>query len=222
MKKLPAAILCIALFAAMVFAAFYFMGPCRICGGDHICDACGGTGHQNQTAFDTGEIIQIACPSGCSYGLCPECVVKCKTCQNTGNCPDCGGTGYLRAGSYQSGEEVSIACTGAHCASGRCADCIIVFVDPVIEQAVREKLSRPIGAVTYGDLQKVTDLTIERRDTEKREKASLVDLRHMTNLETLVLYQCGIADISGLSGVTGLKTLILTGNFIEDISALSG
>lgn len=41
---------------------------CAICGGDGICDTCGGKGYQEVQAYSSNEKLRVACPAGCDNG----------------------------------------------------------------------------------------------------------------------------------------------------------
>lgn len=97
---------------------------CSICGGDRVCDTCGGAGYTIMTLRDSNEPVQIACPAGCNIGSCPDCTVHCDYCGSDGLCDECGGLAYTTATAFGSDELIKIACTGAYCQQGFCASCM--------------------------------------------------------------------------------------------------
>ncbi len=70
------------------------------------------------------------------------------------------------------------------------------FAEPKVEAAVRAKLGKETGMITYGDLLKVTELTVFQRHISDAS-----DFRHMTNLR----YN-NITDFSPLL-ISGMKNL---------------
>ncbi len=91
------------------------------------------------------------------------------------------------------------------------------FQSAEVEEAVRSKLRKPEGDITYGELLKITFL-----DMSKKGITNITDLAYMTNLTDLYLDQNSITDITALSGLTNLTNLYLSQNSITDITALSG
>ena len=102
---------------------------CALCGGDRICDTCGGAGYSLMPLYESDELVQIACVAGCNVGVCPQCAVACETCGNDGLCDTCGGLGYETAQAFGSDQLLKIACGGANCKQGFCADCMPEVAD---------------------------------------------------------------------------------------------
>lgn len=102
---------------------------CSICGGDRVCDTCGGAGYILMTLQGSNQPVQIACPAGCNIGSCPDCTVPCEHCGSDGLCDLCGGLAYTTATAFGSGELLKIACTGPYCHQGFCASCMPDTVD---------------------------------------------------------------------------------------------
>lgn len=128
-------------------------------------------------------------------------------------------------------------------------DTVYTFREPLIEEAVREILSKPSGDITASDLAKVTQLHIMGLqffsddseiwfkgeypylydDTERETGlylrpgpiSSLEDILHMPNLAELSLYGQQISDISLLEG-TKIKKLGLGYNPLTDLTPLEG
>lgn len=207
---------------------------CAICGGDAVCDTCGGLGYLEMKAL-TGDMVQVACIGGCTDGKCPDCTPACDTCGSDGLCDTCGGLGYLEMKAYGSDELLQIACTGESCAAGRCAVCSAeaeaavaeeaatdvpqgsyAFLDPEVEKMVRYVLMKFTGDITYEDLRSVTYLALNK------EPATFLDLAHMPNLTRLDLSFTGMDDLSPLAELTQLTVLKLRTNPISDLSPLAG
>ena len=91
--------------------------------------------------------------------------------------------------------------------------------DPALRQAVREKLDIPVDTpLTQTYLQEhLTSL-----DVRYKGIVHLTGLEHATDLQTLVLIENKIRDISPLLGLTGLAFLDLGGNQISDLRPLAG
>lgn len=46
---------------------------CAICGGDAVCDTCGGKGYLEMTAYGSKDTVRVACTGGCTEGKCLAC-----------------------------------------------------------------------------------------------------------------------------------------------------
>lgn len=90
----------------------------------------------------------------------------------------------------------------------------INFTDDAVEQAVKEKLGMISDRITVSDLQGVYRLKLQGG------VKSLVDLKHLTNLEYLDAQQLGIQDITAVGNLKNLRVLYLGRNKISDISEL--
>ena len=90
----------------------------------------------------------------------------------------------------------------------------IVFKDPAVEQAVREKLGKPAGKITVFDLQGIYRLRLTKG------VKNLADLKQLPQLEYLDAHQLGIKDITAVGSLKKLRVLYLQRNQITDISAL--
>ena len=88
------------------------------------------------------------------------------------------------------------------------------FADNYIEQAIRDKLSKPSGKITLADTNRIYRLKIPQG------VKSLKDLAYLANLEYLDAQQLGIKDISSLSSLTKLRVLYLQRNEISNINSL--
>ena len=117
------------------------------------------------------------------------------------------------------------------------------FREPLIEQAIREQLGKPKGALSDEELAQITALAIVDDqivpslsqvstdggtllvDGQPCMKSgsirSLDDLRRLPNLRTLLLAGQAITDIRALAGLP-IERLYLFGNRITDLSPLSG
>lgn len=61
------------LFTLLLLTAAALAADCAICGGDLICDTCGGLGFQMIFSSATGQFEQTLCGSSCVNGDCPVC-----------------------------------------------------------------------------------------------------------------------------------------------------
>ena len=83
-----------------------------------------------------------------------------------------------------------------------------LIADPIVEQAVRDSLEKPVGEITEADLEKVTILMLNGDllySTEITDEG-LVDLAKLQNLEKLGLAHTQITD-TGLKAVAKLQNL---------------
>ncbi len=94
---------------------------------------------------------------------------------------------------------------------------VIEFVDQNLEQAIREKISKPTGPITKGDVSSIVDL-----EADQKGIVELDGIEHLTGLNHLSLFYNSIEDISPLAGLDKLEWLHIAGNDISDISALAG
>ena len=115
---------------------------------------------------------------------------------------------------------------------------MVEFPSHCLELAVREALDRPLGEITYGDLEQVERLALVGNevledpssysyymndmtgDTSRGDVSDLSLLASMPNLEEVWLCRQQITDLSPLEGLP-LTTLVLCDNYIEDLSPLS-
>ncbi|MDE2810896.1 MAG: leucine-rich repeat domain-containing protein [Gemmatimonadota bacterium] len=93
---------------------------------------------------------------------------------------------------------------------------ILLFEDSNLRNAMRQILGEWLGSITR---QKVASLT--RLAIGPSRIHSLVGLKQLTNLDTLVLRGCQIADVGPLAHLTNLRWLDLTANQIADVSPLA-
>lgn len=97
-----------------------------------------------------------------------------------------------------------------------------IFVDPQLEEAVREAINKPDGQLYPEDLEGLEYLNYTRRIYNTgANSTNLTGLEYCINLTELHLNHNQIADISPLSGLTSLTELYLNSNYIADISPLS-
>lgn len=124
----------------------------------------------------------------------------------------------------------------------------VYFEDPVLEELVRKAVGKPTGVLTTKDvrtieyldgreygiqaMQKLRDFAIQTRSgtlypLDFNEHGvqflqSLKGIEHLTNLKSLVLWNCFVEDISPLAELSGLSELILIGDVPEDLGPLAG
>ena len=211
--------------------------PCAICGGDRVCDACGGSGYQLMQVYNSDKQVKVACTALCANGACPVCPAPCAVCSSDGLCNTCEGNGYVHMQVYGTNMNVKIACTGENCDDGKCTACkgsistAIVststpepsspFADPVVEKAARASLKTG-EKVTADWFEEVKALEIKKHTLST---STFSDLEKMVNLETLHLIECGITDLNPivdtLVNLKKLNKLNLLSNQISDLTPLA-
>ena len=85
----------------------------------------------------------------------------------------------------------------------------------VIEAAIRTELKKPTGELTQADLEKVTELELDRK-----QLTSVKGLEKLTQLESLHLPHNKLTDVKGLENLTQLKELPLDDNQLTDVKGL--
>ncbi|SFB19686.1 MULTISPECIES: Ig-like domain-containing protein [unclassified Bacillus (in: firmicutes)] len=85
--------------------------------------------------------------------------------------------------------------------------------DKVIEQKIREKISKPTGDITYNDLKKIVELDLSNLNISDIEV-----LKYMVNLKELKLDNNFIIDISPLQSLKRLVFLSMNNNPLNDAS----
>lgn len=95
------------------------------------------------------------------------------------------------------------------------------FPDPVLEQLIREEISKPTGELTYGDLGRIKRLNFNGSASKLKIK-ELNGIENLKSLTSLGLNDHEIIDVTPLASLTSLKSLNLMYNRIEDIKALEG
>lgn len=101
----------------------------------------------------------------------------------------------------------------------------VEFVDPVIEEAIRELLQKPNGNISEDELLSITVLgDIDRNGGAfgdlNGEITTLSDLKWLKNLTTLSLGDCGIESLVGIENLENLEILRLRRNHITDLEPL--
>lgn len=92
---------------------------------------------------------------------------------------------------------------------------VVTFPDTNLEQAVRAKITKPVGSIYSSDLGNITEF-----DAFLMIIIDLAGMEYFRSLETLYLGDNQIVDISPLSDLKNLKNLHLEHNYISDISPL--
>lgn len=155
---------------------------CSLCGGDTVCDTCGGLGYQEMQAFDSDALLKVACTgTNCADGRCTACS-EAQAEENTADAPQ-----------------------GYH-----------TFIEPKVEEAVREVLGKAEGEISYAEL-----LTITRLEVPSAGIKDLSDLQTMKNLEYVNVPRNQITDLSPLSGLTKMKSLYVGSNQISDLTPVA-
>jgi Leucine-rich repeat (LRR) protein len=117
---------------------------------------------------------------------------------------------------------------------------VVVWSDPIIEQAVREGLDRPEGDIYADELSEIKILTIAEdqviragtreddfeytintNEEWETKSLSLEDLKWLPNLEDLYIRGYILNDLELIGNLTYLSNLKLENNDLSDISALS-
>ncbi len=97
------------------------------------------------------------------------------------------------------------------------ATTIVVFNDDVLDAAVREALSHPLGFLTRADV-----LTLSSLDVRNLNIRSLSGLEYCTNLTYLDISGNPVSDITPLSSLVNLLSLNIDGTDVFEVSALAG
>jgi len=90
-----------------------------------------------------------------------------------------------------------------------------LIVDPIVEKAIRESLKKPTGELTEADLEKVTELELDRK-----QLTSVKGLEKLTQLESLHLPHNKLTNVKGLENLTQLKELPLDDNQLTSVKGL--
>jgi len=91
----------------------------------------------------------------------------------------------------------------------------VVFTDPNLEQAIREKIRKPVEPIYRTDLMSVIELNAASRDIHQLE-----GIEALRRLVVLDLADNAIADIRPLAKLRMLKVLSLANNQIGDLSTI--
>lgn len=92
----------------------------------------------------------------------------------------------------------------------------ITFDDIRLEAAVRDALNKPNGGITAVDMESLTSLHASGRAIK-----SLIGIEHAIHLESLVLNQNELTDLTPLRQLSALKSLWLNDNQLTDLSAIN-
>ncbi|MCP4125155.1 MAG: hypothetical protein GY751_25765 [Bacteroidetes bacterium] len=113
-------------------------------------------------------------------------------------------------------QSLDIDFCGAHRDTVISDDFVIVFVDPNLEQGVRDLINKPTGDIVFAD---VKDLTLA--NFSELEISNISGLEYFVSLERLIMEGNTITDISPVAALVHLTSLNLNWNSISDISSLS-
>ena len=90
-----------------------------------------------------------------------------------------------------------------------------LIVDPIVEKAIRKSIKKPTGELTEADLEKVTELELDRK-----QLTSVKGLEKLTQLESLHLPHNKLTNVKGLENLTQLKELPLDDNQLTSVKGL--
>lgn len=93
------------------------------------------------------------------------------------------------------------------------------FVDKRIADAICAEFNKPADQITDEDLMTITELELNPVGNYDLS-VSLEGIEHLSNLQSLILNDCKISDITPISTLTNLEHLELKDNEIEDFSPL--
>lgn len=96
----------------------------------------------------------------------------------------------------------------------------VLIVDPLLRQAIRDKLGKITGDLTYHDVSKIATLNYSGLGKKEHIK-TLKGIENLTSLQDLRLTFHKINDIGPLANLTKLRTLHMQGNEITVLSPLS-
>ncbi|MEZ4221223.1 MAG: leucine-rich repeat domain-containing protein [Polyangiaceae bacterium] len=92
------------------------------------------------------------------------------------------------------------------------------FDDAQVEAAVRLKLQKPQGEISYAELGKLTSLNLSQTETHQLDPCIFP---HTKNLKELFLGPGDVSDLSMLADLTKLETLRASINKVEDLKPLA-
>lgn len=95
----------------------------------------------------------------------------------------------------------------------------VQFADPLIEEAVREALDQPSGAITQERMGSL--ITLRKDGFPERKVVNLEGLQHAVNLQALYLPRNAITDLGPIAGLANLTALDVRENEISDFSPLA-
>jgi len=98
---------------------------------------------------------------------------------------------------------------------GTAPDSVVVFADPNLEQAVRDRIGKPTGDILISDVDTITYFEADSANIQ-----SIEGLEYFASLNFLSLWQNQISDIAALQNLTQLTSLGLSENQISDITPL--
>ncbi len=84
-----------------------------------------------------------------------------------------------------------------------------------IEAAIREAAKKPTGELTKADLEKVTEL-----DLDRKQLTDVKGLEKLTQLKSLHLILNQLTDVKGLKKLTNLTWLALSSNQLTSVKGL--
>lgn len=96
----------------------------------------------------------------------------------------------------------------------------IVFKDPALEEAVRNKLANLTGKITIEQVEQITKLDVNSTSTTTLV-SDLSGIEYLTNLREINLTMTEVSDLSPLSNLQSLRIVYLAGCNITDISPLA-
>ena len=186
---------------------------CAICGGDAVCDTCGGLGYLEKKAYGSDEMVKIACEGGCVEGKCPVCppyrifqdpVVEAAVRK------------VLRKDSGEISYEELMKITELDFDNAG-----LTSIEDLQYMKNLQTLSLRRNNLT--DISPLAGLTsLTELNLWENQISDLSPLSGLVNLTTLDLRVNQIDDLSPLAELTSLTSLQLGENLISDISPLNG
>lgn len=96
------------------------------------------------------------------------------------------------------------------------ADEEIIFKSAAVEEKTREILGKTDGVITKSDVLAITEFEMDAECA-----APFEDLQWFENLESVMLFRCGVQCLDGVERLISLKELLVSDNEITDIGPVS-
>jgi len=91
-----------------------------------------------------------------------------------------------------------------------------LVVSPIVENAIRKDLNKPIGVLTKADLKMVAELDLSTKEMTEIPN----DFKNLSNLLTLHIHKNRLTVASGLEELTQLTTLGISDNQLSNLMGL--
>ena len=182
------------LLVCLLLACSAAMAECAVCGGDGVCDECGGLGYVTMKAYQSDEQIKVICTGGCENGVCTACAqpVKAYTFQD------------------RNVEKAVRAVLGKQ-------DGQAVTLEEI--QTITELDLSGAGVKRLSDVCRM--VALQELNLSDNNLKNLPPLDTLTELRTLNLSGNRLTNFACLKKLSKLETLDITGNLVRDRSVIN-